>query len=115
MEVADALDLGFDATHTGIILFAKNPTVLNTFDDSDYYSNEALHYLISSINDTLGDRTFIDRALVAANEKLFTVEGGDRPEFPNVLVLLTDGRTNPQSRNFSEIVPLLKVSQRVDG
>lgn len=110
MEIVNALDVGPNATHTGIILFAKRPTVLNTFKDIDYHSNEALYRLISNTSDSLGDRTFIDRAPNAANEKLFTEGCGDRPSFPNVLVLMTDGKTNENSTNFSEILPLLKVS-----
>lgn len=112
LELADALNIGPDATHAAIILFAETAKVLNTFDDSGYYSNEAVRHLIDSIPAKLGGRTYIDRALEVANEKLFTEEGGERPEFPNLLILLTDGRTNENSKNYSEIVPLLKVGLR---
>lgn len=93
-------------------MFAETAKVLNTFDDSDFYSNKAVRHLIDSIPTNLGSRTYIDRALEAANETLFTEEGGDRPEFPNLLILLTDGRTNENSKNYSEIVPFLKVGLR---
>lgn len=112
LELVDALNVGPDSTHAAVILFAKTAKVLNTFNNNDYYSSEALRHLIESIPDELGSRTFIDRALEAANDKLFTEEGGDRPKFPNLLVLLTDGRTNNNSKNFSEITPLLKVGLR---
>ena len=52
---------------------------------------------------------FIDRALKKANEELFTDRGGDRPEFPNVLILLSAGKTNPESKSFSATIPLLQV------
>lgn len=51
---------------------------------------------------------FIDRALKKANEELFTDRGGDRPEFPNVLILLSAGKTNPESKSFSATIPLLQ-------
>ncbi|XP_078372870.1 collagen alpha-6(VI) chain-like [Oculina patagonica] len=108
LELVDALNVGPDATHAAIVLFAKTAKVINTFSNSEYYSNGALRNLTASIPEKLGSMTFIDRALEAANEKLFTEEGGDRPEFPNVLILLTDGRTNENSTDYKEIVPLLK-------
>ena len=109
LQLIDTLSIGPTATHTGFVLFAKHPQVLHTFADTKYHSNEKVHHLIESIPAKLGKRTFIDRALKAADESLFTEEGGDRPEFPNVLILLTDGRTNPKSEPFSNIIPSLKV------
>ena len=109
LEICDALSIGPNATHTGFVLFAKSPNVLNTFADSQYYSSESVHHLIQNIPENLGSRTFIDRALKAANNSLFTDEGGDRPDFPNVLILLTDGKTNPDSEPFSDIISSLKV------
>lgn len=110
IQVIDALNIGPNATHVGIILFSKYPEVLNTFSDSQYYIKSEVHYLIEDIPDKLKGRTFIDRALKAANDILFTKEGGDRPKSPNVLVLFTDGKTNKESKPYQEILPALKVS-----
>ena len=109
LQIFDALDISPNATHTGIIVFDKKAQVLNRFSDSDFHSTKAVHNLIEEIPDKLGSPTRIDKALEAALEELFTVEGGDRPRFRNVLVLLTDGRTNPASTPYNEIIPLLKV------
>ena len=109
MEVSNALTIGPDATHAAFILFAKDAEVLNTFAESEYYSNEKVQNLIEGIPVKLGSRTFIDRALKAADEQLYTVEGGDRPDFPNLLFLMTDGKTNPLSEPFSSIIPSLQV------
>ena len=55
-----------------------------------------------------GTRT--DRALELAGEDFFGwVESGDRPEKPNVLIVLTDGDTNEGSRPFPEVLPPLEV------
>ncbi|KAJ7394274.1 hypothetical protein OS493_000076 [Desmophyllum pertusum] len=109
LQLIDALHIGPGATHTGIITFNKKPKVLSTFANHALYSNDAVHQFVAKIPVVLGDRTFIDRALMAAANQLFTEEGGDRPKYPNVLIILTDGRTNHDSKPFSEIIPLLKA------
>ena len=112
IEVSNALIIDPDATHIAIILFDKYPEVLNSFADSEYYSNEKVQRSIESIPLKLGRRTYIDRALKAAAE-LYTGQGGDRSDVPNLLILLTDGRTNPKSELISSIMPSLKVTLEV--
>ena len=109
LQLSDAMPIGPEAAHVGYILFAKDAELLNTFADTEYYNRESVHSLITSITDDLGKRTFIDKALMKANDSLFTQEGGDRPNAPNVLILMTDGKTNDDSKPFSEIIPSLKV------
>ena len=111
VEVTNALNIGPDATHTGFIVFAREPEVLNTFADSEYYSNQKVQELIEAIPVRLGSRTFIDRALNASRYSLFTEQGGDRPDVPNLLVLITDGRTNPASEPFPPIIDSLEVTK----
>jgi len=56
-----------------------------------------------------GTRT--DRALELAAEDFFGwEETGDRPDKPNVLIVLTDGNTNEGSKPFSQVIPPLDVS-----
>ena len=57
-----------------------------------------------------GTRT--DRALELAAEDFFGWEdSGDRPDKPNVLIVLTDGDTNEGSKPFSQVIPPLDVSK----
>ena len=109
-ELVGGLDIGPTATRLGLIRFAKNPRVDFTFADEAYHDQEAVIHFIKNLDNWRGRRTFIDRALLAANNELFTPAGGDREEFPNALILLTDGRTNPRSQPFGNIVPSLQVS-----
>lgn len=109
LQLSDAMAIGPDGAHVGYILFAKNAQLLNTFADPEYYNSANVYNLIKSIPDDLGSRTFIDRALIKANDSLFTPSGGDRPDAPNTLILMTDGRTNDASVPFSDIIPSLKV------
>lgn len=108
-QLISAMHIGLNATHIGIITFNKKPKVQITFADEKFYSNEAVDEFIAKMSVVLGDRTFTDKALRAAEKKLFTEGAGDRPKFPNVLILSTDGRSNPKSQPFSEITPSLKV------
>ena len=109
-QLVSALDISSEAIHAAIILFAKNAQVLNTFADEEYYNREALGQRIKKISNKRFMPTRTDKALLAANNTLFVPEGGDRKDIPNVLILITDGRTHPDSQPFAEIVPSLKVS-----
>lgn len=113
LELSDAMPIGPDAAHVGYILFAKQANLLNTFADTEYYSRENVHSLITSIPNKLFGSTFIDRALIKANDSLFTPMGGNRLGASNVLILMTDGRTNRDSISFSEIVPSLRDDKQV--
>lgn len=110
LQIVNALNISQDGTHVGIIMFAEEPRVISTFADANLYSNEAVHNLIDKIPANLSHPTRTDRALLAAGEDLFTKAGGDRPDHPNALIIVTDGRTNPESTPFNQIIPLLKVS-----
>ena len=50
------------------------------------------------------------RALEMAANKLFTVAGGDRNDKPNILIVLTDGKTNRGSKPYPEVLQPLQVS-----
>ena len=59
----------------------------------------------------IGSGTRTDKALRLADSQLFTAPAGDRPAQPNVLVVITDGRTNPQqSEPYPAVLEPLKAS-----
>ena len=109
VEITNSLDISPGTTHEAVITYANVSQVLNTLGDSKYHSNKDMHMLIASIDNKLSSPTRTDRALEAANDYLFTKEGGDRPNFPNSLIVFTDGKTNPASKPYNQIIPLLKV------
>lgn len=95
-------------THFSVITFAKTPSVLCKFDSPQCQSPDATHSLISQIPDKLSGGTYTDRALVAAEQIVFAPENGERGDAANIVVVITDGRTNKASLPFNVTVPPLR-------
>ena len=110
VRLASEFEVSEEGSHVALITYHREATVLNNFTKASSYNKQDLLDLIHGIPMKLSSPTRTDRALMAAADHLFTAAGGDRPEAPNVLVLLTDGRTHKASKPYDEIIPLLKVS-----
>ena len=96
-----------DEDHFGLITFqGKTATLVFDFTASEFYNNNTLSDKINKIPtkqaSDWGTRT--DLALKMARDKLFTKEGGDRPDRPNVMLVLTDGNPFrlPKGRIFAK-------------
>ena len=74
-----------------------------TFSNSEYHNKDALLAKIASEPIKLELQTRTDLALIMARDELFTQAGGDRPDKPNVMIVLTDGKpTKPKGqKNFN--------------
>ncbi|XP_074626092.1 coadhesin-like [Acropora palmata] len=94
-------------TRFSLITFAKYPEVRCKFSDVQCQTAEATHYLIADIPDKLKWGTRTDRALIAANDMVFTPEGGDRPDAGNLVMVVTDGKTLRGSAPFNVTIPPL--------
>ena len=105
-------DVGPDQTRVSIVTYHKDAEVRVSFDDAKYQSQKGLGQLLDEMiaNDKLGNPTRTDNALDVVSEKVFNTKKGDRPESPNVMVVLTDGSTHKSSRPYSEVLPALEVS-----
>ena len=64
--------------------------------------------LINCIPYTSG-YTRTDVAIELANSQLFTSVGGLRSDKPNVLIVMTDGKTNTGSKPYKTVLAPLKV------
>jgi len=91
-QLIGGLNIGRDSTHVGLILFDSKAKVSSTFADESLFTKDALHQPVEKISDKRYKPTRTDKTLIAANNKLFTAEGGDRSKFSNVLIILTDGK-----------------------
>lgn len=96
-------------THFSIITFSGKPQVQCKFSDSTCQGTDKTHDTIAEIPDRVSWGTYTDKALVAADQIVFTAEGGDRPDASNVVVVITDGKTMRGSQPFNVTVPPLRV------
>ena len=90
-------DVSEDGTRVSLETFAKDSTLHNKFSDSNYHSEEAVLKLINDGISKLTKPTRLDKAIQMADEEMFTKESGDRPGVLSVMVLLTDGKSHPNT------------------
>lgn len=99
-------------THFSVITFSRKPIVQCKFDSPQCQSPDATHGLISEIPDKVSWGTATDRALVAADQIVFTRENGERADAANIVVVVTDGRTMKGSLPFNITVPPLREGKQ---
>lgn len=95
-------------THFSLITYARNATLRCKFSDQQCQNAESTHDLIADIPDKLAWGTRTDRALIVADKIVFKPENGDRPDAENLVMVLTDGRTNRGSASFNDTIPPLR-------
>ncbi len=96
-------------TRVGIIAYQSSSHLAVKFRDVHAQTPSAMSALIDRIGYT-GGGTRTDIALEMANSGLFSSAGGDRGDKPNVLVVITDGKTNHGSKAYSTVLRPLIVS-----
>lgn len=87
-DMVNALNVGPNKTHIAVIAYSTSATLEFPFDElegSDV-TEEEYGRLISNIKFQRGF-TFIDKALLLAEEKVFTEDAGMRPQLPQVRLL----------------------------
>ena len=88
-----------EADHFGLITFNNKSNLV--FDFNQYQTKDALLKKIDAVPIKLVRYTRTDLALIMARDKLFTEAGGDRPDKPNILLVLTDGKPTHPQKNFN--------------
>ena len=107
-RLVDMFNISSKGTHMGMILFSGKAELHFNFSNTKFHDPASVKKEISNITKLIyGTRT--DRALIMANNELFTAAGGDRPDKPNVLLVFTDGKPSRRSKPFSETIPPLEV------
>jgi len=98
-----------DKTRVALMVYNIYPTMLVSFNETDKQDPSVIKGILEGIEDLKG-KTFTDRAIKKAGEEMFNVAtGGDRPDKPDVLVILTDGKTNDDSLPYDAVNKPLKV------
>ena len=82
-------------------------------DVKEFYKLKRLRKKIRSFP-YLAEGTRTDLALTLADLELFSEQGGDRLDKPDVLIVITDGRTHPVlSKPYPEVLQPLQVNNPV--
>lgn len=109
-DLVKHFDVSEQGTHFGAIVFSTTPELQFSFADKQFYKRRRLRKKIKSFS-YLGEGTRTDLALTLANMELFSEQGGDRVDKPDVLIVITDGKTNPQlSQPYSDVLQPLQAS-----
>jgi len=111
VQLAERLEISEKGTHMAILLYSFEAHTWHRFTDTQLV-DEIKRKAAALPHIQGGTRT--DRALELATEDFFGWEdSGDRPDKPNVLIVLTDGDTNEGSKPFNQVIPPLdKASVR---
>ena len=118
MTVVNEFNISTNGTHAGIIAFAQNASLLFNFAAPLYHYPLAIENEVDKLQHAYPN-TRIDKALILANYGLFTAAGGDRPDKPNMLFVLTDGKPYPTTKKsgykpFDVTIPPLEVCCRIN-
>ncbi|KAL9951955.1 hypothetical protein ACROYT_G044715 [Oculina patagonica] len=96
-QLVNMFDPAPDADHFGFITFNKNAYTVFDFDNFKTQEKAAILKKIDEEPLKLNYQTRTDLALKMARDELFTEEGGDRPDKPNIMFVFTDGKpTQPK-------------------
>ena len=121
-QLIDKYPVSAEGNHYGFITFNRYAKIQSDFNTQPYYDQQALKNLIEKeVNSVPGPKQWgarSDIALYKAATKLFTGDGGDRPDAINVPLVFTDGlqfitRENKKKlpfKSFSKSTGTLEVS-----
>ncbi|XP_078378562.1 coadhesin-like [Oculina patagonica] len=101
IDLVETFEPGPDKDHFGLVTFNRRAFTKFTFADKTLYSVEALESKIGNIPLTLDFQTRTDLAMIAARDSLFSLSGGDRPNNPNIMIMLTDGKPTKMHEDFA--------------
>ncbi|XP_068717618.1 uncharacterized protein [Montipora capricornis] len=108
ISLVHKLPISSHGTRLGIIPYNSRAQVSVRFSDVQHQTPDAMARLIRGIPYTSGN-TRTDVAIELANSQLFSSSGGDRTDKDNVLIVMTDGKTNHGSKPYKTVLAPLKV------
>lgn len=108
LTLARSMKIAPEGSHLGLIVYSFKPSVLVRFNEDEKQNIPVINGILKQYT-RLGGKTYTDKAINKSATDLFTLEGGERPEKPDILVVLTDGRTNVNSEPYEKVLQPLKV------
>ena len=108
IKLVDKLSVSYRMTHVGVIHYNHNAFLDWNFN-SDAAKNAAL--LKEAIKKLAykpgGTRT--DKGIRKAEYEMFSRGGGERPDVPHILLVITDGKTSKRSEPYKSVLKSFKV------
>ena len=108
LALVNSMKIAPGASHLALMVYNFWPKYLVEFNEKDKQNPDVIKGILKQY-EKLGGRTYTDRAIESAGTKMFTPEEGDRADKPDILVVLTDGRTNKNSKPYDEVNKQLRV------
>ena len=105
-----------EGNHYSLITFDRDAKIQNFFKDSRYQNKGNLRSKARIILRQKAWGTRADIALQKAENKVFTKEGGDRPDAKDVLLMITDGIPwiPPPDRKRKPLVKFEKTTKSLE-
>lgn len=90
VKIAEEVTVGLDAWRFGLVIFSQKARHIFFLNDTRN-SADVVHKILST--HYLGSDTNTASALKLVREGQFRPERGDRPDVPNVVIIVTDGNS----------------------
>ena len=110
-ELVGHLSVSPQGTHVAAIVYGSTATVKFNLAKSEYHTLSKLQAAIKAL-DFVGGDTRTDLAIQLAASGIFSPAAGDRVDAGNVLIGLTNGKTNNGSVPYKDVLKPLLVSLR---
>lgn len=107
LKLIDQFTVSAEKTHFGVIVYSNDPILVSQLSSPMNYHPIQLKLRILYVEFPDG-KTRTDKALKMAGTELYA-PGEDRNLVPNVLVVITDGKTGKGSEPYKKVLRSLKV------
>ena len=97
-QIIDGFEVSEERTHVGAIVFSSKTYVRTIFDLKQINSKDRIHSKIDKMRYPRGE-TYTGKALAAAIKMM---RSGDRPDKPNVCIIVTDGRADDDIHYYAK-------------
>ena len=103
-QLFEQFDISPTETRVGLVQYNQSPRyrgispLKSSAQSKSYLKNVAQNLFY------YGGKTRTDTALQFAYAMFFNPDGADRPQYPNVVIVMTDGKTNAGSKPYSTVL-----------
>ena len=106
LDLIDEFTIGEDETRVAFLTFSTNANVRISLDS--FYDRRELKKEIEKNHKRwyVGGWTNTYEGLKLTREKIYSESKGDRPSIPNIVIVITDGKSSHhENRNFRDPIP----------